>query len=43
MSIQYESLQDSRPDDTFLGDMQEISIFSRFCSRPQIQILRAQN
>jgi hypothetical protein len=39
MSIQYESLDDSRPDDTFPSDMQELSIFSKFCSRPQIQIL----
>jgi hypothetical protein len=33
-----EPLHDSRPDGTFLGDMRELSIFSRFCSRPQIQI-----
>jgi hypothetical protein len=39
LSIQYESLHDSRPDDTFPGDMQELSIFSRFCSRLRIQIL----
>jgi hypothetical protein len=28
MSIQGESLHDSRPDGTFSGDMQEFSIFS---------------
>jgi hypothetical protein len=34
MSIQGGSLHDSRPDSTFLGDMQELSI-----SRPSIHIL----
>jgi hypothetical protein len=28
-SIQYESLQDSRPNDIFLGDMEELAIFGR--------------
>ena len=42
MSIQYESLHDSRPNDTFSGDVKELSIFSRFFSRPQIQILSMQ-
>jgi hypothetical protein len=39
MSIQGCSLHDSSPDGTFLGDMRKLSIFSRFCSRPRIQIL----
>jgi hypothetical protein len=42
MSIQYESLHDSRPDDTFSSDVPKISIFSKFCSRPWIQILGVQ-
>jgi hypothetical protein len=39
LSIQGWSLHDSRPDSTFTGDMQELSIFSRLSSKPQIQIL----
>jgi hypothetical protein len=36
MSKQGGSLYDSRPDSTFPGDMQELSIFSSLSSRPQI-------
>jgi len=34
MSIQGWSMHDSRPNGTFKGDMQEVSIFSSLSSRP---------
>jgi hypothetical protein len=39
MSIQGWSLHDSRPEDTFLGDMQELSIFSRLSTMAHMSIL----
>jgi hypothetical protein len=42
MSIHYESLHDSRPDNTFSSNVQELFIFSKFFSRPRIQILSMQ-
>jgi hypothetical protein len=39
LSIHGWSLHDSGPDDTFLTDMQELSIFSKLSFGPQNEIL----